>query len=558
MEFDSEFDFIVSGAGSAGCAVAGRLAESGRFRVLLLEAGPSDSAFWIKVPMGYPMLFTNPKVNWMFESEPEPELNGRPMYNPRGKVLGGTSSINGMLYVRGHPNDYDTWAQMGNTGWGWDDVLPFFRKAEDQTRGADAYHGTGGPLTVSDQPNPSPVALAIIEAAVQAGVPRNADFNGARQEGTGLFQTTTRKRRRWNSARAYLSRSRANLRVDTNAHATRLLLEDKRVIGIEYRQQGRILRARARHGVVVSGGSFGSPQLLQLSGIGPAEHLRDMGLPVLHDLPGVGANLRDHFYASMIFRCHEPVTINELARSPLRQFIAGAQYVLAKRGPLAANGIFAGVFTRTNETKSRPNLQINTNIWSVASRDKKGMKVHDFPGFTMSPVHLDPVSTGEVRLRSADPYADPVIRHNFFRDEVDRQAMVDAVRIVRRIANQPALGRYMAEEIRPGGEVNTDAEIVDWVRANGIANLHPVGSCAMLPGVMGVVDHRLRVHGIEGLRVADASIMPGLPAGNTNAPSIMIGEKCAAMILEDMATASTAMSANKDRGTEWSGTTITT
>lgn len=534
MQFDSEFDFIVSGAGSAGCAVAGRLAESGKHRVLLLEAGPADKAFWIGVPMGYPMLFTNPKVNWMFESEPEPELNNRPMYNPRGKVLGGTSSINGMLYVRGHPNDYDNWAQMGNPGWSWSDVLPFFRKAEDQSRGADEYHGTGGPLAVSDQPNPSPVALAIIEAAKQSGIPGNSDFNGASQEGAGLFQTTTRNRRRCNSARAYLETARQNLRIDTEAHATRLIFEGRRAIGIEYRQRGRLLRARARLGVVVSGGAFGSPQLLQLSGIGPAGHLRDRGVDVLHDLSGVGSNLRDHFYCSLIFRCHEPVTINELARSPLRKVLAGAQYVLARRGPLAANGIFAGVFTRTDMTRDRPNLQINTNIWSVASRDKRGMQVHDFPGFTMSPVHLDPVSTGEVRLRSADPFADPVIRHNFFRDEVDRRAMVDAVRIVRRIATQPALGRYMAEEIRPGPEVQTDAEIIDWLRANGIANLHPVGSCAMLPQASGgVVDHRLRVHGIGGLYVADASIMPRLPAGNTNAPSIMIGEKCAAMILED-------------------------
>lgn len=538
MQYDSEFDFIVSGAGSAGCAVAGRLAESGRYSVLLLEAGPPDSAFWIRVPMGYPMLFTDPRVNWMFESEPEPELNGRAMYNPRGKVLGGTSSINGMLYIRGHPRDYDIWAQMGNPGWGWQDVLPYFRRAEDQGRGEDDYHGTGGPLAVSDQPDPSPVALAIVEAAKQAGIPANSDFNGARQEGAGLFQTTTRNRRRCSSARAYLSAAGRNLRVDTGAHATRLLFQERRAVGIEYRRNGQLLRARARAGVVVSGGAFGSPQLLQLSGIGPAAHLRDHGIGVLHDLPGVGANLRDHFYAPIIFRCREPVTINELARSPLRKIIAGAQYVLARRGPLAANGIFAGVFTRTDDSRDRPNLQINTNIWSVASRDRKGMHVHDFPGFTMSPVHLDPVATGEVRLRSPDPFADPVIRHNFFRDEVDRMAMVSAVRIVRGIAAQPALDRYVEDEIRPGPDVQSDDEIVSWLRANGIANLHPVGSCAMLPEASGgVVDHRLRVHGTGGLYVADASIMPRLPAGNTNAPAIMVGEKCAAMILEDVGAA---------------------
>lgn len=539
MHDNIEVDFIVAGAGSAGCAVAARLAEDGRHRVLLLEAGPRDSGFWIKVPLGYPMLFTNPRVNWMFESEPEPELNQRRMYNPRGKVLGGTSSINGMLYVRGHPDDYNTWAQLGNPGWGWDDVLPYFRKSEDQTRGGDGLHGTGGPLTVSDQPNPSPVALAIVEAAVEAGLPRNPDFNGPSQEGAGLYQTTTRDRQRMSSSRAFLAGAPKNLQIATGAHVSRLLLEGRRVVGVEYRQGRRMLRARARHEVVVSGGAFGSPQLLQLSGIGPAQHLQAHGIDVMHHLPAVGSTLRDHFYTSMIFRCREPVTINELARSPLRQVIAGAQYLLARRGPLAANGIFAGIFSQTDTTRSRPNLQINTNIWSVASRDRRGMRVHDFPGFTMSPVHLDPVSTGEVRLRSADPFAPPVIRHNFFRDEIDRRAMVSAVRIVRRIAGQPALGRYMGGEVRPGDEVHNDDEIIDWLRASGIANQHPVGSCAMLPGPAGVVDNRLRVHGIAGLRIADASIMPRLPAGNTNAPSIMIGEKCAAMILDDLAVAPT-------------------
>lgn len=526
------YDFIVSGAGSAGCAVAARLAEGGRYTVLLIEAGQRDRFFWTRPPLGYPMLFTDRRLNWMFESEPEPHLNNRRMYQPRGKILGGTSAINGMLYIRGQARDYDLWAQKGNPGWAWDDVLPFFKRAEHQTRGPDAFHGTGGPLTVSDQPNPSPVALAIIEAAVQAGLPHNGDFNGPDQEGAGLYQTTTYRRQRMSSARAYLSHPPANLRIVPGAQATRLLFEGRRVTGIEYRQGDTLVQVAARREVVVSGGAFGSPQLLQLSGLGPEGHLRDNGIPVVLDLPAVGANLRDHLYASLIFRCKEAVTLNELARSPWRKALAGVQYLLARKGPLAANGIWAGIFARSDERQDRPDIQINTNIWSVAARDKSGMRVHDFPGFTMSPVHLAPRATGEVRLRSADPMADPMIRHNFFADADDRRIMIAAVRLVRRIAGMPALARFMQGEIRPGAP-QTDDEIEDWLRANAIANLHPVGSCAMGPD--GVVDHRLRVRGIGGLRIADTSVMPDLPRGNTNAPAIMVGEKCAAMMREDAA-----------------------
>ncbi|WP_232495261.1 GMC family oxidoreductase [Novosphingobium kaempferiae] len=530
-----EFDFIVSGAGSAGCVVAARLSENGRYSVLLLEAGPRDTAFWIKPPMGYPMLFTDPKVNWMFESEPEAQLNGRRMYQPRGKVLGGTSSINGMLYIRGNRRDYDHWRQLGCEGWSFEDVLPYFRKAEDQKRGPNAYHGVGGPLTVSDQPDRSEIAVAIVDAARQAGIPYNPDFNGAEQEGTGFFQTTTRNNRRWNTSQAYLTpaRGRANLKVETGAHATRVLIEGGQATGIEYRTKAGLRTAKARREVVVCGGAFGSPQLLLLSGIGPAEHLRANGIAPLLDLPGVGANLMDHFYISLMFRCTKPITINELANSPLKQLKAGIDYVLFNKGPLASNGIYAGIFTRTDERQDRPNLQVNTNIWTVQSRTAAGMKAHPFPGFTMSPVHLNPRATGSVTLRGPDPLADPVIRQNFLTDRVDVEAMIAAVRIVRGVAAQPALAPYNAGEISPGADARSDDEIEAFVRAAAIANLHPVGSCRMGAGADAVVDPRLRVHGIRGLRVADASIMPSLPAGNTNAPSIMIGEKCADMMLED-------------------------
>ena len=532
---EDSFDYIVTGAGSAGCVVAARLSESGRYRVLLLEAGGKDRNPWIHIPMGFSRVYADPNVNWMFESEPEKQLNGRALYQPRGKVLGGTSSINGMVYMRGNARDYDEWRQRGCDGWDYDSVLPFFKKAEHQERGANEFHGVGGPLHVSDQPRRSELADRLVEAAIQSGLPANDDFSGAQQEGAGYFQSTTGRRRRWSTATAYLrpARSRGNLVVRPNAQATRILIEHGKATGVSYASNGVPHTAHARAEVVVCGGVFNSPQLLQLSGIGPGELLQEMGIPVVRDLPAVGRHMQDHFYVRLAFRCTKPITMNELANSMPRKVIAMAQYMLFKSGPLAANGVTAGAFARSDPRLERPDLQFNFTPWSYASRDARGAVAHPFPGFSLSAIHLRPDSRGSVLLKSPDPLAPPSIRFNFLETQSDLQALTAAMRLARKIISQPALATYVAEELLPGPAVNTDAEFETNIRLNANSNLHPVGTCRMGPEGDTVVDPRLRVHGIARLRVADASIMPTVPAGNTNAPSIMIGEKAADMILAD-------------------------
>jgi choline dehydrogenase len=531
------FDFIVTGAGSAGAVVAARLSENGRHTVLLLEAGPPDTNPWIHIPLGFARTFIDPTVNWKFESAPQPSLDNRRLYLPRGKVLGGTSSINGMVYIRGNHADYDEWRQRGCTGWDWDSVLPYFRKAQNQARGASDYHGTGGPLNVSDQPRTFELSEAVLAAAQQAGIPRNPDFNGPNQEGCGYYQTTTSNRRRWSTAKAYLepARSRANLTIRTGAHATRILLTNNRATGIEYdTPQGR-RTASARREIIVSGGTYGSPHLLQLSGLGPAQHLQDMGIQVIRDMPAVGANLHDHFNTYMSWRCTRPITLNDLENSWPRKIAAGIRYGLFRTGPMASNGIHAGLFTRSDPRLERPDLQINLLEWSTLERTRDRVIPHRFPGFTLSPVHLKPDGRGTVRLASPDPLAPPSILFDFLRTEYDMQAVVTGIRLARTIAQQPALRPYIAEEIAPGPAITSDAAVQAFVRQTGISNHHPSSTCAMGTGTNTVVDPRLRVHGIDRLRVADASIMPSVVAGNTNAPSIMIGEKAAAMVLEDLA-----------------------
>jgi len=535
MPIEDAYDYIVTGAGSAGCAVAARLSESGRHRVLLLEAGGEDRYPWIHVPMGYSRLFSNPRVNWMYESEPEPELEGRSMYQPRGKVLGGTSSINGMVYMRGNPADYDEWRQRGCTGWDWDSVLPYFRKAEDQERGEDPFHGVGGPLRVSDQPARFELAEHWIAAAIEAGLPTNNDFNNGQQEGAGPFQSTTNRRRRWSTAAAYLrpARGRKNLTVATNSLATRVVIDNDRATGVEFIRNGAKETAQARGEVIVCGGVYNSPQLLQLSGLGPGELLHGLGIPVVRDMPAVGADLQDHFYVRLAFRCTKPITLNDVANNPLRKVTAGLQYMLFRTGPLATNGICAGGFARSDQRLERPDIQLNFSLWSFAERTRKGVYPHPFPGFTVSAVHLRPDARGEVRLKSADPFAPPAIRFNFLKTNYDLRALTAGMRLARKIVNQPALSDYVADELIPGKDVNNDAEFEAAIRKNGISNLHPVGTCRMGADEAAVLDPRLRVRGVGHLRVVDASVMPSVPAGNTNAPSIMIGEKASDMILED-------------------------
>lgn len=529
----AQFDYIVVGAGSAGCVLANRLTESGRHRVLLLEAGPADRNIWIHVPLGYGKLFADARYNWLYQSEPEPELNNRQVIQPRGKVLGGSSSINGLLYVRGQREDFDHWRQLGNTGWSFEDVLPYFRKSEGQERGGDDLHGGDGPLGVADVA-PHPLCEAFIAAAGQAGFPRNDDFNGPVQEGAGYFQLTARGGRRCSTARAFLkpARRRGNLVVAPRALALRILFEGRRAVGVEYRQDGVVRRARADGEVVVAGGAFNSPQLLQLSGLGPAALLGSFGIPVVRDIAGVGADLQDHFQARFNYRCNEPITINDAMATLRGRIGAVMQYALSRQGPLSIGAGYAGGFFKTDAALASPDVQIHFILFSA---DSVGQKLHTFPGFLASVCQLRPQSRGHVRIKSADPAAAPAIQPNYMSAAADRDAMIAGMKLTRRIMGQPAIRRYIVEELNPGAQCATDADLLDFAREKGTTIFHPTSTCRMGADNKAVVDERLRVRGIERLRVIDGSIMPTVVSGNTNAAIIMIAEKGAAMMLEDAA-----------------------
>jgi choline dehydrogenase len=527
-----EFDYIIVGAGSAGCVLANRLSADGRHSVLLLEAGPKDTNLWIHVPLGYGKLFKEKTVNWMYQTEPEPELDGRTVFQPRGKVLGGSSSINGLLYVRGQHEDYDRWRQRGNAGWGYDDVLPYFKKAENQQRGADKYHGVGGPLSVSNLGHPDPLSAAFIDAAAETGLPVNPDFNGATQEGAGFFQTTTRSGRRASTAVAYLrpASGRSNLRVETSALAQRILFEGRRARGVEYRQGGALRTATARKEVLVSSGAYNSPQLLQLSGVGPAELLKQHGIDVVLDAPGVGNDLQDHLQVRIVMRCTQPITLNDILNHPVRRVMAGARYAAFRTGPLTIAAGTSGAFFKTNPRLASPDVQIHFLPFST---DKMGEKMHPFSGFSASVCQLRPESRGSLRIKSADPSVPPAIRINYLATETDRAAFVDGMKMLRKILAAPALKPFVVGEVEPGPKIASDEEILDFCRQRGSTVYHPTSTCRMGNDPLAVVDQRLRVRGIEGLRVVDASIMPDLMSGNTNAPTIMIAEKASDMILED-------------------------
>jgi len=529
---EGSFDYIVVGAGSAGCVLANRLTADGRYRVLLLEAGPEDRNLWIHVPIGYAKLFTDARHNWLYNSEPESELGGRSIIQPRGKVMGGSSSINGLLYIRGQAEDFDHWRQLGNTGWSFDDVLPYFRRAEDQSRGEDELHGVGGPLSVSDVSETHPVCDAFIAACEQAGLPRTDDFNGKSQEGAGYFQLTTRNGRRWSTARGYLKpvRRRPNLRVVSSALTTRILFEGRRAVGVEYAQGGTTHRARANAEVILAGGAFNSPQLLQLSGVGPADLLREHGIAVIADMPGVGADLQDHYQARFNYRCSERVTMNDMMNSLAGRVTAGLRYALFRKGFLAVGAGYAGGFFKTDPSLATPDVQFHFILFSA---DAVGQKLHPWPGFLASVCQLRPESRGFVRIKSADPAQAPAIQPRYMSAPHDRDVMVKGMQLLRRVMRQPALARYIVEELVPGPKVATDAELLEFARQKGTTVFHPTSTCRMGSDVTAVVDERLRVHGFRGLRVADGSIMPTVVSGNTNAAIVMIGEKGADMILQD-------------------------
>ncbi|SFF66451.1 choline dehydrogenase [Fontimonas thermophila] len=529
------FDYIIVGAGSAGCVLADRLSVDPSNSVCLIEAGPEDRSALISTPMGLARLIGSPKYNWCYETEPQPQLGGRRLYWPRGKTLGGSSSINAMVYIRGHALDYDDWTEYGGSAWNGENMLRLFKEHEHNERGPSRYHGCGGPLNVADVRDPNPLNRLFIEAGKQRGLPHNPDFNGAEQEGVGFYQVTQKDGRRWSAARAFLdrARSRPNLTILTGARVTRIVVERQRATGVLLHRGGQVENLRARREVILSAGAVNSPHLLLLSGIGPRDELNRHGIPVLHELPGVGRNLQDHLDMTVMIRDRSRTAIGLALSFVPRAIIGLLRYLFARRGFLASNVAESGGFARLRKESERPEIQFH--FLPTLLRDH-GRKLVVGYGCTLHVCQLRPKSRGHIGLKSADPLADPLIQPNYLSHPDDVQELIQAVKLARSIFAAPAFGDVNGGEIEPGPHVQTDAQILEDIRKRAETIYHPVGTCRMGRDRMAVVDERLRVHGIEGLRVADASIMPTLIGGNTNAPCMVIGEMAARMILADRIT----------------------
>jgi choline dehydrogenase len=512
-----ESDYVVVGAGSAGCVLANRLSADGRHRVLLLEAGPRDRSIWIHLPIGYGKTMFHPVYNWGFQTDPEPTMNGRRIYWPRGRGLGGSSSINGLIYVRGQREDYDRWAAAGNRGWGWDEVLPYFRRSL---------------FSVSDIGAKHELMEAIIAAARELGMRPTPDFNEGDQEGVGYYQLFTKNGWRSSSATAYLrpAEGRPNLQVETDAQATRILFEGARATGVLFRKDGALHEAKAAREVLLSAGALQSPQLLQLSGVGPGALLQTYGIPVLKDLPGVGENLQDHLQLRLMYKCTKPITTNDDLRFFHRKIRIALQWLFARTGPLAIGINQGGLFARVLPESKTPDVQFH---FATLSAELAGAQPHPWPGFTMSVCQLRPESRGTVRIRSDDPFEPPSMCPRYLSTETDRRCAIAGIRLARALAATEALKPYIAAEYRPGAQAQSDEDLLEFARNYGATIFHPSGTCKMGGDPMAVIDDRLRVHGLEALRVVDCSVMPTLVSGNTHAPVVMIAEKASDLILEE-------------------------
>lgn len=527
------FDYVIVGAGSAGCVLANRLTESGRHSVLLLEAGPPDRNPWIHIPIGYGKTMFHPELNWRFETEPQEHLGDRQDYWPRGRTLGGSSAINGMIQIRGQPEDFDGWAERGATGWSAEETLTYFIKSESNSRGASAYHGADGPLAVSDIRDRNELADAFIRGAGELGVPASDDFNGADQEGAGYLQLTTRNGKRCSAATAYLkpAMSRPNLHVETDAMVDRIKFEGTRAVGVRYSRGGKVHTAHANLSVVVCAGALQSPQLLQASGVGPAALLKSHDIEVIADRQEVGENLQDHLIVRFLYKCTKPVTTNDALRNPIAKLLTGLQWLVFRSGPMAVGVMMVGMICRVMSNAKTPDMQY---FLSMVSADDRGKKPHPFSGFTVSFYAMRPSSRGHVRITSKDTRIPPSIQPNYLSTNYDRAVLINGAKMARRLARTAAMSSYVKEEYRPGDDVDSDEELLDYVRRAATTGFHPVGTCRMGSDPQAVVDPRLRVNGVTGLHVVDASVMPTLVSGNTNAATIMIAEKAADMIREDI------------------------